>query len=104
MKTKRFLSILLSLVLVLGMLPGMSLTASAAGNTTEITPTNTSGTMTITLTIKAAQTITASDVTATYGDTDKSVSGTTTGDGAISYSVKSGDAVTVDPTHRRPRT
>ena len=29
MKTKRFLSILLSLVLVLGMLPGMSLTAFA---------------------------------------------------------------------------
>ena len=55
MKTKRFLSILLSLVLVLGMLPGMSLTASAEGNTTEITPTNTSGTMTITLTIAAAQ-------------------------------------------------
>ena len=53
MKTKRFLSILLSLVLVLGMLPGMSLTASAAGNTTEITPTNTSGTMTITLTIQS---------------------------------------------------
>ena len=56
MKTKRFLSILLSLVLVLGMLPGMSLTASAAGNTTEITPTNTSGTMTITLTISAPHT------------------------------------------------
>ena len=53
MRTKRFLSILLSLVLVLGMLPGMSLTASAAGNTTEITPTNTSGTMTITLTIQS---------------------------------------------------
>ena len=45
---------------------------------------------------KTAQTITAEDVTATYGDTGKSVSGTTTGDGAISYSVKSGDAVTVD--------
>ena len=46
---------------------------------------------------KTAQTITAEDVTATYGDTDKSVSGTTTGDGAISYSVKSGDAVTTLP-------
>ena len=46
---------------------------------------------------KTAQTITAEDVTATYGDTDKSVSGTTTGDGAISYSVKSGDAVMTLP-------
>ena len=46
---------------------------------------------------KTEQTITAEDVTATYGDTDKSVSGTTTGDGAISYSVKSGDAVTTLP-------
>ena len=53
-------------------------------------------TITVTIIEKLTQTITASDVTATYGDTDKSVSGTTTGDGAISYSVKSGDAVTVD--------
>jgi len=41
---------------------------------------------------KAAQTITASDVTATYGDTDKSVSASVTtpatGGGAISYTVK----------------
>ena len=60
MKKKRFLSILLSLVLVLGMLPGMSLTAFADDNsTTTITPgtddakTGT-GQMTITLTIAAA--------------------------------------------------
>ena len=46
---------------------------------------------------KTEQTITAEDVTVTYGDTDKSVSGTTTGDGAISYSVKSGDSVTTLP-------
>lgn len=69
MKIKRFLSILLSLVLVLGMLPGMSLTASAADSTTEITPSNTSGTMTITLTIDAAHshnfTYTASGATIT---------------------------------------
>ena len=96
MKTKRFLSIVLTLVMLLGMLPGMSLTASAAGNTMEITPTNTSGNMTITLKIKAAQTITASDVTATYGDTGKRIEATTSGDGALSYAVKSGDAVTVD--------
>ena len=41
---------------------------------------------------KAAQTITASDVTATYGDTDKSVSASVTtpatGGGTISYTVK----------------
>ena len=99
MKTKRFLSILLSLVLVLGMLPGMSLTAFADNNTTTITPgtddakTGT-GTMTITLKIKAAQTITADNVTASYGDTNKSVSASvttpSTGGGAISYAVKEG--------------
>lgn len=100
MKTKRFLSIVLTLAMLLGMLPGISLTASAAGNTTEITPTNTSGTMTITLKIKAAQTITASDVTATYGDTDKSVSASvttpSTGGGAISYAVKDGSGEYID--------
>ena len=71
MRTKRILSILLSLVLVLGMLPGMSLTASAEGNTTEITPSNTSGTMTITLTIAEAThsvTITAGENMTTTGN------------------------------------
>ena len=100
MKTKRFLSIVLTLAMLVGMFPGMSLTASAAGNTTEITPTNTSGTMMITLTIKAAQTITASDVTATYGDTDKSVTASVTtpatGGGAISYTVKDGSGDYID--------
>ena len=100
MKKNRFLSILLSLALVLGMFTGMSLTAYAEGNTTEITPTNTSGTMTITLTIKAAQIITASDVTATYGDTDKSVSASvtepTTGGGAVTYAVKDGSGDYID--------
>ena len=100
MKTKKFLSFALVLAMLAGMLPGMSLTASAAGNTTEITPTNTSGTMTITLTIKAAQTITASDVTATYGDTDKSVTASVTtpvtGGGAISYTVKDGSGDYID--------
>ena len=100
MRTKRFLSIVLTLAILLGMFPGMSLTASAADTTTEITPSNTSGTMTITLTIKAAQTITASDVTATYGDTDKSVSASvttpTTGGGAISYAVKDGSGDYID--------
>ena len=55
MRTKRFLSIVLTLAMLVGMFPGMSLTASAADSTTEITPSNTSGTMTITLTIAAAK-------------------------------------------------
>uniref|UniRef100_I5AQ24 DUF5648 domain-containing protein n=1 Tax=Eubacterium cellulosolvens (strain ATCC 43171 / JCM 9499 / 6) TaxID=633697 RepID=I5AQ24_EUBC6 len=80
MKTKRFLSILLSLVLVLGMLPGMSLTASAAGNTTEITPSNTSGAMTITLIIKGDPAATDFDVTLptalAYDGTAKTASAT----------------------------
>lgn len=50
----------------------------------------------ISLTDRHTQTITASDVTATYGDTDKKISATTDGDGTLSYAVKSGDAVTVD--------
>ena len=46
---------------------------------------------------KAAQTITASDVTATYGDIDKKISASTSGDGAISYAAKeeSGDYIGV---------
>ncbi|MBO7711226.1 MAG: LPXTG cell wall anchor domain-containing protein [Lachnospiraceae bacterium] len=46
------------------------------------------------------QTITASDVAATYGDTDKKVSATTDGGGKISYAVKdgSGDYIDVDAT------
>ena len=102
MRTKRFLSIVLTLALLLGMLPGMSLTAYAADTTATITPgtdeakTGT-GTMTITLKIKAAQTITASDVTATYGNTGVSVSASVTvGDGTISYAVKSGDEEYID--------
>ena len=53
-------------------------------------------TVTVTPTYKQAQTITASDVTATYGDTGVKINASTTGDGALSYAVKSGDAVTVD--------
>ena len=55
--------------------------------------------MTITFTIapaKQAQTITASDVTATYGDTGVKINASTTGDGGLSYAVRSGDTVTVD--------
>lgn len=50
--------------------------------------------ITVTITDKATQTITAADVTATFGDTDKRVSASvtnpTTGGGAISYAVKTG--------------
>ena len=45
---------------------------------------------------KATQTISASNVTATYGDTGVKINASTTGDGGLSYVVKSGDAVTVD--------
>ena len=55
MKTKRILSVALTLVMLIGLFPGMGLTASAAGSTTGITPSNTSGTLTITLKIKADQ-------------------------------------------------
>ena len=42
------------------------------------------------------QTITASDVTATYGDTGKKITATTDGGGAISYAVKSGSENYID--------
>ena len=56
------------------------------------------GDVTVSATFKEiiSQTITASDVTATYGDTGMRVSAESNGDGTISYAVKSGDAVTVD--------
>ena len=58
------------------------------------------GSATITVSAKQPQTITAADVTATYGDKNKSVSASVTtpatDGGALSYAVKSGDAVTVD--------
>ena len=49
---------------------------------------------------KLIQAIDASDVAVTYGDTDKKVSATTNGNGAISYAVKSGsgDYIDVDAT------
>ena len=88
MKKNKLLGLVLALCLMAGLVIGTAATAYA------------DDTMTITLKIKAAQTITASDVTATYGDTGKSISASVTdpatGGGAISYAVKSGDAVTVD--------
>ena len=56
-----------------------------------------SGTKTIAVTIddKKTQTVTADAVTITYGDTGRSVSAATDGDGAISYAVKKGSADTI---------
>ena len=57
----------------------------------------TGGTFTILESLGEMQTITADDVTATYGDTGLKINATLTeGDGTLSYEVKSGDAVTVD--------
>ena len=70
----------------------VNVTVAEDGNYNALAATS----ITVTINEKLAQTITAADVTATYGETGKSISGTTSGDGAISYSVKSGDAVTVD--------
>jgi len=54
----------------------------------------------VTITDKGIQTITAADVTATYGDTNKNVSATVTdpatGGGAISYAVKAGSEDYID--------
>ena len=54
MKMKKLLSLALALAMLVGMIPGMSLAASAEGNTTTITPGSDeaktgTGTMTITL-------------------------------------------------------
>ena len=54
--------------------------------------------ITVTINEKQTQTITADDVTVTFGDTGKSITATTDGGGDLSYAVKSGDAVTVDET------
>jgi len=54
-------------------------------------------TATLTVTIdKADQTITAGNVSAAYGDTNAKVTATTSGDGAISYAVKSGSGDYID--------
>ncbi|MBQ9531864.1 MAG: InlB B-repeat-containing protein [Eubacterium sp.] len=55
------------------------------------------GTLTILESLGEPQTIEASDVSATFGDTGlKLNAAVTVGDGLLSYKVKSGDAVTVD--------
>ena len=88
MRTKRILSIVLTLAMLLGMFPGMSLTASAADSTTEITPSNTSGAMTITLTIAAAQ---AEELLTTITATGKEqASYSTDGVATVSFSYTAG--------------
>ena len=54
--------------------------------------------ITVTISDKNIQTITASDVSIAYGDVNKRVNATTTGDGTIRYAVKegSGDYIDVD--------
>ncbi|SFQ52419.1 CopC domain-containing protein, partial [Lachnospiraceae bacterium XBB1006] len=52
--------------------------------------------ITVTISDKGTQTITASDVTATYGEIGKKVEATTDGNGAISYAVKEGSADYID--------
>ena len=56
------------------------------------------GSAKVTVSAKQPQTITAENVTANYGDTGKSIEARTSGDGTLSYAVKSGDAVTVNET------
>ena len=76
--------------------------ASGATASDNYTITYANGTLTIS--DKGTQSITADDVTVTYGDTDKKVSASVTdpteGGGAISYAVKdgSGDYIDVDAT------
>ena len=73
----------------------------SAGSAKVIAASNSDSDKTASCDVKVVekQTITANDVTATYGDTDKKVSAETTGDGAISYSVKEGskEYIDIDP-------
>lgn len=67
------------------------ITVSGAEDSTNYTFTYVNGTLKITE--KDNQTITANDVTLTYGETGKKITATTSGGGAISYEVKTGDDV-----------
>ena len=53
-------------------------------------------TITVFISDKMTQTITASDMTVTYGDTGKSISASASGGGALSYAVKDGSADYID--------
>ena len=65
-----------------------TITATSAADPTK------SASCAVTVTAKLAQTITSSDVTATYGDMDKSVSATASG--KVTYAVKSGSEAYID--------
>ena len=69
-----------------------TITVSGAANSTNYTFAYVNGTLTISN--KLEQTITASDVTLTYGETGKKITATTSGDGAITYSTTS-DVISV---------
>ena len=70
------------------------ITVSGAAESTNYAFTYMNGTLIITT--KEIQTITADDVTMTYGETGKKIGATTNGEGAISYAVKTGnDVITV---------
>lgn len=75
----------------------VNVSIAADGNYEALEPTP----ITVTIAEKDVQIITANDVTATYGDTDKSVSAKTNGDGSISYAVKEGSGayIAVDPSN-----
>ena len=92
------------LAMLVGMIPGMSMTLSAEGaaNPNSIKPLNLTGTRNITPVSKPEQTISAPDVCCAFGDTGLRIKAfvtePNTGGGTLSYAVKSGDAVTVDAT------
>jgi len=97
MKIKKFLSIVLTLVMLQGMLSGMSLTAGAegAGNTAEITPSSPAGSLVITLVIKAAMKVTAAGYTGVYDDAEHSIDVSVDVEGArITYSTTEDGAFT----------
>ena len=70
----------------------VNVTVATDANYNALAPTP----ITVTISDKGTQTITANDVTATYGDTGKKVEATTDGNGAISYAVKDGSADYID--------
>ena len=86
-------------------LSGSTLTSGDTAGTVTVNVTvaeddnyNASAAMPITVTIsdKQTQTITADDVTVTYGDTGKSISATTDGGGTLCYAVKEGSGEYID--------
>ena len=83
-----------------GKISGTPTTYAAAGGSVTVTVTDSEGVTSAAYTLnygavgKKAQSITAEDVTATYGDTDKSVSAAASG--TISYAVKTGSENYID--------